>query len=479
MQRSLGVGSSARRPISFPAFARLLIVLLTTAAAACASPAQGDTWWALRAGRDIWHDRRISLVDRYSYTASGRHWPDHEWLWQALVYALHQVGGLPLLTLVVGLLMGATLAISTAAGPVRRADLVVLLLAIPGVLGAWAVRPQMLSMALFALVLWLLRTGRWWWCVPVMLVWANAHGGVVFGGLALGSACLAALWHHRRVRPVLPLAAVTALSALVTLLTPLGTELWHYVLTSGSRPFEQHINEWRPAYAHLTPYTGIFWLWVAGAAALVVVRRRRLATWEARLSLVSTVALLPLAVDATRNMTMFVVAATPLLIQLLRSDTPRERPHDAVALARPVLAAAGIGAALTVALVYLAEPASLGWHPMAAPIRQAVRSCPGHVYTSYDSGAYLIWFTPDVKVFADNRQDPYPERILDLSILDRSSPWRPAFSQYDVRCAALVAQNAGTIATLRDAGWTAAASEGQWVVLTAPGVTLQPPAAVP
>jgi len=469
--------------MTFPSFARWLILVVATAAAACVSPAQGDTWWALRAGRDIWRDHRVSLTDHYSYTAYGHRWPDHEWLWQALAYALHQVGDMPLLTLVVGLLAGTSLALSTAAGAVRRTDLVVLLLAVPGVVGAWAVRPQVLSMALFALILWLLRTRRWWWCVPLMLVWANAHGGVVFGGLALGSACVAALWHqlqHRRgLRPLLPIVAVTVLSALATLLTPLGADLWHYVLTSGDRPFEQNISEWQPAYDHLTFYTGIFWVWVAGVAVLVVVRRRRLTAWEAKLGLVSTVALLPLAIDATRNMTMFVVAATPLLIQLLRTDTPRPRTGDTVGPARPLLAAAGAVAALVTAVVYAVAPADLGWHPMSASVRQAIRGCPGHVYTSYDSGAYLIWFTPDVKVFADNRQDPYPERILDLSILNASSPWRVPFGQYGVKCAALLSQNAGTISTLESAGWRTADSDGQWVVLTAPGATLQPSGVAP
>ena len=463
----------------FPVFARRLILLVTTIAAACVSPAQGDTWWALRAGQDIWRTHRVSLTDHYSYTAYGDRWPDHEWLWQALAYALHRAGGLPLLTLAVAAIAGATLALSTAAGRVRRTDLVVLLLAIPGVIGSWALRPQMLSMMLFALALWLLRTRRWWWCVPLLLVWANAHGGVVFGGIALGSACVAVLWHRRHLRPLL---AVTVLGALATLATPLGTGLWHYVLTSGSRPFEQNITEWRPAYAQLTFFTGVFWAWVGIAALAVVVRRRRLAAWEAKVGLVSTLVVLPLAIDATRNMTMFVVAATPLLLVLLRRESvtvPAPDPRDTVPFARTVLGCvAGVGAAVT-AVVYLAPPGDLGWRPMSARIATAIGSCPGHVYTSYDSGAYLIWFTPSVKVFADNRQDPYSEQILDLSVLGPSSSYASTFSRYDVRCAALLTWGKGTIATLQRAGWSTAAQDAQWVVLTAPGIALRGSGTVP
>lgn len=462
--------------MSFPVFARRLLLLVATVAAACVSPAQGDTWWALRAGRDIWHRHAVSLTDHYSYTAYGDRWPDHEWLWQVGAYALHQVGGMALLTLAVGLLIGGTLALSTAAGPVRRTDLVVLVLAVPAVMSGWALRPQTLSMLLFALILWLLRTRRWWWCVPVMPLWANAHGGVVFGGLALGAACVAALWHQWRqrsgIRSVLPLLAVTALGALATLATPLGFGLWHYVVTSGHRPFEQHINEWQPPYRHLTFFTLAFAVWLVGTAVLVVVRRRRLVTWQARLGLVSTLVLVPLALDAARNMAMFVIAATPLVIELLRSETPRDRPHDTVPIAPPMLALAClVGAGLT-ALVYAMAPPALGWHPISGRVATAVRACPGHVYTSYDSGAYLIWFTPEVKVFADNRQDPYPERILDLSVLDDTSTWRPTFARYDVRCAALLEHNHTTTDTLRRAGWRTAVTDGDWTVLTAPGVEL-------
>ena len=466
--------------MTFPAFARRLILLIGTVIAACVSTTQGDTWWALRAGRDIWHHRTISLTDHYSYTAAGDPWPDHEWLWQALIYPLHVIGGLPLITLVVGLMAGATLAFSTAAGAVRRTDLVVLVLAVPGLIGSWSLRPQVLSMLGFALILWLLRERRWWWwwwwCVPLLLVWANAHGGVVYGGLALGSACFAALLrrpYRGYLRTLLP---VTVLGALATLATPLGTRLWHYVLTSGSRPFENRITEWQPAYEHLTFYTGIFWAWVAGivvlVAAVAILRRDRLRTWSAALGLVSTLATLPLAIDATRNMTMFVVAATPLAVELLRPATPRPRANDTVPLARPLLAGAGAIGALVTALIYLLAPAGLNWHPISPRIVQAVESCPGRVYTTYDSGAYLIWFAPGVKVFADNRQDPYSEQILDLSILSASSPYVGVFDRYDIRCAAVLTWNDSTLSTLSRDGWTTAVRDGQWVVLTAPGVTL-------
>lgn len=454
--------------MDFPLFGRRLIVTIVTVAASCTSSTQGDTWWALRAGGDILRRHRVSLVDHYSYTAYGDRWPDHEWLWQAAIAALHAVGGLPLVTLFTGLLAGGALAVSVS-GPARRTDLPLLLLGVGGAVGGWAVRPQVLSMLLFALMLWLLRTRRWWWALPLMLLWANAHGGVVFGGLALVAACVAALFERRHL---LPLLAVTALSALATLCTPLGTGLWHYVLTSGSRPFEQRIVEWQPPYDDLSFYTAVFWVWLALICVLVLVRRHRLRSWPGRVGLATTIATLPLALDASRNMVMFTLAALPLAVHLLRSEEPRRREDDGVPIARPMLTAAAVVGALVTAGVYAAAPASLGWHPLTRPVAAAINACPGHVYTSYDSGAYLIWFTRSVPVFVDNRQDPYSERILDLSVLDDRSVYRPTFVRYDVRCAALLSSGRSTVSVLERAGWRAAAKDGTWVVLTAPGTSL-------
>jgi len=455
-----------------PTLVRRLALIGTTALACAVSSTQGDTWWALRAGGDIWHHHAVSLTDHYSYTAYGDAWPDHEWLWQLLAWVLHALGGLPLLTLATGLLAGLALMFSTRAvtpgePEPRVADAAALTLAVPVLLGGWAVRPQMATMCCFAVMLWLLRTRRWWWAPPLMLVWANLHGGVVFGGIALGAACVLALLHRdgRRLRPLL---AVTALGALATLVTPLGPHLWRYVLTSGRRPFEQHITEWEPAYRHLTIYSVGFGVWVAGTAVLVVVRRRRLRSWEGGLGLVTSLATLPLAVDASRNMVMFVLAAVPLVAHLLRNQ-----PSARAVPARAILGLAGAASALAVAIVYAASPTPLGWHPMSRSAAAAIERCPGRVYTSYDSGAYLIWFTPSVPVFADNRQDPYPEHILDVSVLSYGAPWRSTFASYGIRCAALLTDGEAQIEVLHQAGWATAYRDGQWSVLTAPGASLR------
>ncbi|HTR72059.1 MAG TPA: hypothetical protein VMG80_00550, partial [Solirubrobacteraceae bacterium] len=79
-------------------FRQLTVGLLFGAMAlfACLMPAQGDSWWHLRAGQEIWRTLHVPLDEHYSYTAAGGYWPNHEWLWQALSYGLYRAGGMRL-----------------------------------------------------------------------------------------------------------------------------------------------------------------------------------------------------------------------------------------------------------------------------------------------------------------------------------------------------------------------------------------------
>ena len=81
-----------RRGLTFGQL-RVVLLLVGVAAAACLMPAQADTYWHLRAGQDLFGTGTVPLLDTYSHTARGLPWPNHEWLWQALSYALYRAGG--------------------------------------------------------------------------------------------------------------------------------------------------------------------------------------------------------------------------------------------------------------------------------------------------------------------------------------------------------------------------------------------------
>ena len=192
------------------------LLFVTFALRAALMPAQNDTFWHLRAGEDIWRTGQVPRIDLYSHTFAGAPWPDHEWLSQALMFGVYRVAGMP------GLEIGAMVLVMGAAALTWR--LMVGSLALRAVLMStglalsscvWVLRPHLLTMFLLALLLTLLVRERWRWIPPLFLLWANAHGGVVLGGLALAAAWAAAVlrWWQRARCPTIARAPVRSRSS--------------------------------------------------------------------------------------------------------------------------------------------------------------------------------------------------------------------------------------------------------------------------
>lgn len=469
-------------PLRFPVVTLVLILGAIFAVALRIDGVQGDTWWALRAGKEMWHTHRVIKTDTYSYTAYGKPWPDHAWLYQIILYALYVVGKLPLVSIVNALLATAAIAIARPPGRVTWADVVATTPVIAITSVNWTIRPEVMSLCLLALVIRLIHAERWRAIVIVMLVWANLHGEVALGGVALAAATGASLlaWvlgirrrnHAENVarrRRFVRYAVTTAASAAATLVNPMGWGLWRYIATASSRPGEEWIAEWQPSWT-APAITAWFWMWCGVLVLVLLFRWRRLTQWPIFLGFCMSVALAPVAWSSIRNISMFGIVTLPLLIRLLRRQgEPRPvRPGSLLPGARILVALAAVG--LVVSAVHtMRSPTKLEWTPMSPAAARAIDACPGHVYTTYNGGAFLIWFTPKQKVFVDNRQDPYDAEILEYQV-GTSNDWPAELAKYHVRCAALnLALDSQQIVTLGALEkWPVAYADSQWVVLDNP-----------
>src|SRR6185503_10893424 len=275
-----------RRGISFGTLA-VGMLFVAFAVVALVMPAQNDTFWHLRAGQDIWRTHTIPRVDHYSHTFPGAAWPDHEWLSQALIYAVYRVGGMPALELGAATLVMAAavltwrLMVGTLAA---RATLMTLGLALSSCV--WVLRPHLLTQFLLALLVTLLARQRWRWIPPLFLFWANAHGGVALGGLVLAAVWAAAVlrwWRERgdglahaddRAR-VRALTLVLALSGLACAAAPLGFGIYHFVIESTARSMQVKIIEWFPVKPN--DFFGVlFWASTVAFVVLLIARARRM-----------------------------------------------------------------------------------------------------------------------------------------------------------------------------------------------------------
>jgi hypothetical protein len=479
-------------------FAQLTGALLFGALAVCAClmPAQSDTFWHLRAGQEIWRTHHVPLVDHYSFTAAGRFWPDHEWLWQAASYALYRIGGMPLCVL-----GGAAVSLTTMVLVYRMmvgeiaTRFWLMLVGFPLTSVIWVLRPQIVTLFLLVVMVALLVAELVWWLPLLFVVWANAHGGVAFGGLVLAVITAVALVRARRrdpadVRRAVRLCIVTPLCALATVLTPLGFGVWRFVGGSLAISRTNAITEWQPTLP-LGPFEIAFWAVAITFVVLLVRKRGRLRApsppspsspsslsawgWGDTVILTAALVTLPLGILMVRNTAMFLLFAMPAASRLLGPEFRLRRASSTAAssenprLNLALLAVISLVELAGVLAMWRAPPPRMGWYPMSRGAIAAARACPEPIYNRFYDGGFLIWFVPDHPVFIDNRQDPYPSAFIrETTAVDTGAPYRALFDRFGIRCAFLPAESK-MIGRLTADRWMLRFSDDRWAVLVAPG----------
>jgi hypothetical protein len=472
--------------------------LLAVAAAvlACLAPAQSDTWWLLRAGRDIVSSQAIPLVDAWSWTASGMFWPNHEGLTELVFYLVHAAAGMPGLALVSAVMIVAALAISwRLAEGAFELRFVGFGLALVASTSVFAIRPQVFTIAAFSLTCWLLRHDRVWFVPALIAVWVNFHGAAVLGVIAVAAALVSDVVSMRKHdahgghgehgeqggRTIWGLAAVTLVSLLATLASPLGTRLWTFIPESTRRSSINRLVEW--SAPDLAAQHWPFWAAAAALVALTLWRWRQLDPNRRRLVAIA-VAMLPLAVQSMRNIPVFLLAAVPALTMLAsaravpraspgvvrQTDQTRPRRGENERLNGAILTGLAALAAVAVVLIWMRPPPMLQWRPVSPAAARAIATCGAPLFNTYARGGELIWFVPTQKVFIDNRQDPYPPDLLAASRkLEHDGDYRGLFDRYGVQCAAIPPDSIVARELRSPDGWTLAYEDGQWAVFTRPG----------
>lgn len=148
-----------------------------------------DLWWHLRTGEWVAAHHAVPATDPFSQYGAGREWVAYSWLFEALLYGAHRLGGL---SGVVGLVAVLWLAIAETALWATRSLWVTL--ALLAALAPFATpRPWLFSMLLLLVELGILQRAlregrrRLLWALPVLFaVWANLHIQFVYGLAVLG-----------------------------------------------------------------------------------------------------------------------------------------------------------------------------------------------------------------------------------------------------------------------------------------------------
>jgi hypothetical protein len=430
--------------------------------------ADPDFWWHLRTGEWIAASHAIPHADPFSFTNLGKTWTAHEWLSELAIYGLYRLGGLPLLILIFALVITAAFWLVYRRSPGRPYFAgFALLLGVLACAPIWGVRPQMLSLLLSSLFLFLLdrysETRALKWILPLPFLtalWVNLHAGFALGlGIAavyLGSDFLEWIWRlvtpsgkKRNFRDLLPLAAVLAACGLAVLANPNGARMYVYPFeTLFSSAMQAYIQEWFSPDFHRPEWQPLAWMFLALIGLAIFARRHRIPLAHVLLTLFFGY----LSLRSMRHVPLFVLTAVPVLaalaegafgaardaLETVTGSTVRPAPRlpgwvNSLLILLALLAAGG-----RFASVVSSQPQTeRDTFPAAAVDWILANRTDGNIYNTYGWGGYLTWRLRDYPVFIDGRADLYGDAFIEsfLEIYRARPGWQESLADSGVNLA--------------------------------------------
>ena len=390
-----------------------------------------DLAYQVRAGHEILATGTIPAVDTWTFTVWGTPWLDQQWLAQVLLAWGHALGGWELLAVVraglVALTTGLLVGTARVAGGGARSAAILALVAFALMAPALALRPQLLGIVLFALVLFLVAGRHRWpaayWLAPwALLLWANVHGSFILGPLLLGYAWLDDALARRpgSRRSALVLVAGT----LVTLVNPFLAVAWQYAIGIGASPsIAGRVSEWQRTTPFAMPGI-LFYPSLVATFALMVVRRDRLtlATWALGIGM-AVIGVWAVRGVAWWAMAMVFLLATVLAPRMEAAVAPTTPPAPGDRAPRRaglvnVLVVAVMGIVLVAALPWWRAPdpltgraglLSVAPTSVAQALAEVSAAHPGlRVAAPQTWTSWLEWAAPDARYYLDSRFELYP-----------------------------------------------------------------------
>lgn len=457
-----------------PARTRLLIACLTLLVAAlalCVDRARnGDLYLQLFTGRFITEHGLVSH-DPFPTIGQGRPWLNQQWLSELGFYAAAKSVGITGVTVLYAALIAAPLALVLSS--LRRKGAGMLLAAaalyFPGLLAIIHPRPAGFTLLAFsALVVIILaawrpqapggtnpRRVRWAVvAIPALFVlWGNLHAGFVAGLLLIALVSVGLIADERRrlvadalTRHRVALLGVSGLlgAAAVTLATPLGGDIWSYVLSFRDPAISLASKEWEPAFqspwaiaylAVVALFSG--WLWWRSPSP------RRL---------MPALVVAGFVVFAALSIRNLIFVAPAVAFQIACSAPDRVGPIRRLPVVVPAVAA--VAAVMT----YVAVLGPAGKDAVAYPaVRYALHHPPKHgrIVAYAGAASYILWRSPRTPVVIDGWLENFHAAELrgNYGILRGWWNGNPTRSVRRLNVGAVIAHLPGAIQALENHGF--------------------------
>jgi hypothetical protein len=439
-----------------PSDSRNKLLLVAVAAAVFLSAffkiADLDFWWHLKTGQILWQQKAFPYTEIYSFTANGRVYIDHEWLFQVIAYFFFSLAGpagvilLKCAVLMLTYLLIARSLLQKGASP--GTTFAVILLSVCGARIRFIERPEVFSVLYLVLIYLALdyslrgEKRKIIFVVPALIVlWVNTHAAVILG-LLLQFTFLAGLLAERsfpklglmaHYKPttanLFVLAGVLILSILATGINPYGFRVLKvpFELTSIIDSGLLHNQEWqRPGLAN-APF---FFLCLGFGFVTMLVNIRRFHS----VNLVFGFFLAFISLRYIRNVGLFCMFM-PLLVSPFAESLSRRRTAGRVTV---------VVLSLLLAATIRSSPYEWGIGEASYFPKQVVaftksQDLQGNMINSYGFGGYLIWnLYPERKIFIDGRNEVFLPLLKELiSMRNDNIHWNQLLERYQIEYALL------------------------------------------
>jgi len=476
----------------------LFFAALAAALAMLGAPSDSDLFWHLSTGEWTLDHGQVLDRDIWSFTRDGTQYSVGSWLGDVVLALAYRAAGWMGIDLLRALLVG--IAGFFIARITLRVQPHVGWAAIP-ILGTilvsrmvWGDRPQLFTLALFAVVLDILLAARLrdprqalagrfsssvghltssvrrLWVLPIVIgVWANLHNAFVIGLIAVAIVAFDAFLERdgawRRF------ALITLLCVVASQLNPAGGGAITRAAAYGAL-LPGWIVEDRPLDV-LSGAGFVFALLLIAAIATAMLRGRdgiaaRLGAPLLWPGLIAPFAIAALAIQRETPYACMILAPFVAVMVPDAFGRPRFAAPDLPRVAG--VAASAIVAALLVIEAVSAAPREpdLSAFPVAA--LPALRQASGNMLNEYDWGGYLIRYAPEHRTFIDGRGEALflPDVLDDFQRVVALAPgYRDVLKRWDISVA-LLRPERPLAGALREDGWRVVASDPRWVLLSRP-----------
>ena len=298
----------------------------------------GSTGWHILTGQYILQHHDVPHIDILSYTFASKPWVAYEWLSDLIMSCLVNLGGFNLLAVAIASAIAFLFFLLYQRCRKNGCNfLLAVFLTITGALVSsvhWLARPHLFTF--FGLFIFASQLDNYYhgtisakklaiFLTLYMLLWANCHPGFIFGLALIGLYILCILVEylllkkddlaiHRKVEQAYSLSLILILNTVASLCNPYGINLHAYI---GNYVFNHHhtmtvITEFLSPVFHGEIQPTLLELLFAALIIGLAISKLRITFPDLLIYLIFT----HLSLSAQRNMSLYVIAALPIIARL-------------------------------------------------------------------------------------------------------------------------------------------------------------------